>query len=528
MSSSNKVTLIEKVTNFSGKYWKEILFGTVVVITVGAGVVYLNKSNTKSTKKSKKPSEKLSATNDKPRDTQNLSETEIKELARTAKNMGNKLFGENKFDEAIQLYTEAIQLSPEAVYFNNRAACEARLKNWSKVISDCTEALNRDPMYIKALLRRATAYEHKNEFKESLNDYSALCVLEEFKNTTSMASADRVLKNLGTKIAAELIKDKVERLPSDTFISASSELADFLTIPEVSEADGIFKKAIMNIMKQKYEEAKSNVDKSIELGNLSKDFEAFAYNLRGTFLFLVGNVDKAMVAFEKSIELDPTQVDSYIKKACLYMEKGDTETCQKEFEAASKIKDDNVDFYYHRGQIKHLIGELADAMADFSKSLLYDPNLVYAKIQLGVTQYKSGQIQAANETFKEAEILFSNRSEVFNYQGEIYLDQGDDVKALESFDKAIQLNPNSSLPYINKALLYLQARNDAATAEKLLKKAIEIDPYGDVAFGPLAQLYLTQNRVAEAREVYDKSIAAARTENELVTAVCSREAALAQ
>ena len=70
------------------------------------------------------------------------------------------------------------------------------------------------------------------------------------------------------------------------------------------------------------------------------------------------------------------------------------------------------------------------------------------------------------------------------------------------------------------AMLYLQTRGDPNTAEKLFKKvrkkkknkylliiqAIEVDPQGDIAYGPLAQLYLSQQKVEEAVATYDQAV----------------------
>jgi mitochondrial import receptor subunit TOM70 len=51
------------------------------------------------------------------------------ELAKLAKNEGNKLFGEKKYAEAITCYTRAIDLSPDAIFYANRAACWANIVN---------------------------------------------------------------------------------------------------------------------------------------------------------------------------------------------------------------------------------------------------------------------------------------------------------------------------------------------------------------------------------------------------------------
>lgn len=74
----------------------------------------------------------------------------------------------------------------------------------------------------------------------------------------------------------------------------------------------------------------------------------------------------------------------------------------------------------------------------------------------------------------------------------------------------------------------MQVHNDAQSAEKQLLHAISLDPKSDIAYGPLAQLYLTQNKVEKAIEIYERVIEYARTETELSSAFCCREAAIAQ
>lgn len=61
------------------------------------------------------------------------------EYAQEAKTIGNKLYGQKKFEEAIEYYNKAIELVPLAVYFSNRAACHAYLQEYEKVVQDCNK-----------------------------------------------------------------------------------------------------------------------------------------------------------------------------------------------------------------------------------------------------------------------------------------------------------------------------------------------------------------------------------------------------
>lgn len=119
------------------------------------------------------------------------------------KNQGNASFRTGKFNDAIRSYDEAIKSCPLdnkqelSTFYQNRAAAYEQLKKWSMVKADCTAALNLNPSYAKALSRRAKANELLDDLRASLEDITATCILEGFRNDVSLTYADRVLKKLG-------------------------------------------------------------------------------------------------------------------------------------------------------------------------------------------------------------------------------------------------------------------------------------------------------------------------------------------
>lgn len=62
---------------------------------------------------------------------------------------------------------------------------------------------------------------------------------------------------------------------------------------------------------------------------------------------------------------------------------------------------------------------------------------------------------------------FNDSHEVYNYYGEILLDQGKFDKAMEYLNKAIEIDPKSSLPYINKGGVFFELPSDQSN---LIKK----------------------------------------------------------
>ena len=73
-------------------------------------------------------------------------------------------------------YEEALRIAPEdakkqrAVYHANLAACHLRTKHFEDAVQDSTAALELEPDYVKALLRRAAAYEELDDLEHALAD----------------------------------------------------------------------------------------------------------------------------------------------------------------------------------------------------------------------------------------------------------------------------------------------------------------------------------------------------------------------
>ncbi|KAJ3503493.1 hypothetical protein NMY22_g18233 [Coprinellus aureogranulatus] len=74
------------------------------------------------------------------------------------KEAGNKFFKEKSYDAAIKKFSEAIALEPRnPTFYGNRAACFYFTGRYQQVITDCQMALQLDPRYAKAWLRKADA-----------------------------------------------------------------------------------------------------------------------------------------------------------------------------------------------------------------------------------------------------------------------------------------------------------------------------------------------------------------------------------
>lgn len=246
---------------------------------------------------------------------------------------GNKAYGLKDYPKAIELYGKAILCKPDPVFYSNRAACYNVQSEWEKVVEDTSAALAMDSEYVKALNRRAIAYEHLGKFSEALLDFTASCIIDAFSNDVSRNSLERLLKKVAEQKSKAILDARSKKLPSATFVSNYLQSFRPKPLPEGLEESaelgedsgkGLLRKGLIAMAKKSgegYEEAASSFEKALETGDLG-DFEALALNMRATFTYLGGNATGALEDLNKSVELQPTLVQSYIKRASLHLELG--------------------------------------------------------------------------------------------------------------------------------------------------------------------------------------------------------------
>eukprot|EP01114_Cavostelium_apophysatum_P022679 TRINITY_DN8287_c0_g1_i2.p1 TRINITY_DN8287_c0_g1~~TRINITY_DN8287_c0_g1_i2.p1 ORF type:complete len:359 (-),score=110.12 TRINITY_DN8287_c0_g1_i2:15-1091(-) len=98
------------------------------------------------------------------------------QLLEAKKQEGNDAFSSGKTQEAFDLYTACLEIDPDNASVNstlycNRAAASMKLKNYNEAIEDCSKAIDLDPAYLKAYIRRAGCYTQVEKHDEAVRDY---------------------------------------------------------------------------------------------------------------------------------------------------------------------------------------------------------------------------------------------------------------------------------------------------------------------------------------------------------------------
>lgn len=102
-----------------------------------------------------------------------------------------------KYDEAMAAWEKALgmeSLAPHdaALLHNNKAACFMVSKRYKEAVTECSAALDSQPDYLKALVRRSKAHEALGQYKQALADLQRANKLEGATDATR-AAEKRVL-----------------------------------------------------------------------------------------------------------------------------------------------------------------------------------------------------------------------------------------------------------------------------------------------------------------------------------------------
>lgn len=150
----------------------------------------------------------------------------MEEAAKQLKEEGNECFREKRYNKAVQLYTASLEKHLEPVVLGNRAQSYLNLNHYEHTIMDCNRSLQLDPLFIKALFRRASALEAMGLYSQARkdlerllkisNDVAAKTALKRIKNKSDVTSS------IGLKVCEKGDEVRSDEPFQDVFIECDS------------------------------------------------------------------------------------------------------------------------------------------------------------------------------------------------------------------------------------------------------------------------------------------------------------------
>ena len=452
--------------------------------------------------------------------------------------------GKEELKKAVDDYTEAIRLKPtNELAFLQRAitkikfeyalpeaspfqlppidmqpiAPELAREMVQSAIKDFDRAIELDPNYVKAYLKRSQRIEYENEKKAE----------------EDLAQVIRLLPNdpIGYLARAKFF---------DRHYKVDKEIEDINVLIKLSSDKKKYLRMRAEAWVRSQEPEKAEADYTELIGMEPKNSQW--YRARGGFRLRISEYDKAIADFTEAIRIDPeltkslgtfvdddgppTPIDNPLKsRALAYQGKGDHDKALADYDQLVRDRPDLSDSYTSRASFYWTIKkDYKKALLDYNT--LIEKELYYESSQLALyhdirarlwmnledndkamtelnkaieidpkfsSPYRlRGQVWSVKDEFQKALADFDKAIELEIDEIEVFVERGQTLfylnefeRAIKDFDKALQENPKEKNVYNYRGISHYRL-NHYEEAIRDLDQAIKIDPKDEVSMTHLA------------------------------------------
>ena len=224
-----------------------------------------------------------------------------------------------------------------------------------------------------------------------------------------------------------------------------------------------------------------------------------------------GNLDLAMVEFEKALQLDPTYIPPRLALSEAYRlqwrSKKDPRWLDRALDNTLLLSESRGELAGVSLSLAHIYfqkGQYAKAIEAYAETLTLEPDQPAAHYGLAAVYTEMGRWQQAEEMYQKTLKRFPNDWTGTHKLALFYYKQGKYSQAEDLFRDLIQATPNNVICYRNlAACLYYQGREEEAL--DTYGKALQMSPTSSL-YSNVGGILFTRERFAEAAQAFQKAI----------------------
>jgi len=275
-------------------------------------------------------------------------------------------------------------------------------------------------------------------------------------------------------------------------------------------ADDFFLKAYLAEIDEDKDEAIKHYNKAIEL----KSDYAKAYYYAGVIYIGKKDLDKAIDYFKKFLDLKPgypNNVEASITMAFLYFFKYDYKNADEYFKKVIEYSPDKAEAYYDVGDIYY------DRIKNVEKAVEYFKHAIEQKADFADAYSYLGTISRDEEDYTKAIEYYEKALQLkpslkveyaaFHGIGTAYFFKQNFDKAIEYYKKAIDLKigDGDANIYFNIGIAYMR-KHDYDKSMEYLKKVVDLNSKHVKAYRTIGSIYSIKRNYTKAIEFYETAI----------------------
>lgn len=296
------------------------------------------------------------------------------------------------------------------------------------------------------------------EYKRTEEVYTEKRITSNNENESESSEQDLSLET-ETEIE-ESTKENLSTVKDETETEESIE-RDRPKIVDPEKAREYYNKAFNYYRDENYQEAEIYYSKALAI---QQNYSL--YYSRGQTCYKLKKYRAASEDFRKCVKFDSTNGDCYYYLAKISEDLGDLETALLHFDRAVAHAE-GWNYYYiykSRGDLYFKLEDYQSAIADYDRAIeegyvSYNSPDIYGKLSYARSQL--GDEKGAKEDYDRLISSYdtlikqqpNNASYYYNNRGNIRLDIKDYPGAIEDYNQAIKLDPNSPVGYYNRGIV---------------------------------------------------------------------------
>jgi tetratricopeptide (TPR) repeat protein len=229
------------------------------------------------------------------------------------------------------------------------------------------------------------------------------------------------------------------------------------------------------------------------------------WNLMGASAAQIGQLDDAILAFQKALSIKPDYAEAYNNIGNALKDQDKMKEAIEAYNKALSIKPDYAEPFNNMGNALRDQGRLNEAIKVYKKALSIKPDYAEAYNNMGIALKDQDKMEEAIEAYTKALSIKPDYANACYNMGITLKDQGKLEEAIEAFTKALAIKPDNAEAYNNMGAALTEQRR-LEEAVKVYKKALSIKPDNAEAHNNMGIVLRDQGKLKEAIEAYAKSL----------------------
>jgi Flp pilus assembly protein TadD len=236
---------------------------------------------------------------------------------------------------------------------------------------------------------------------------------------------------------------------------------------------------------------------------------AAAHNNLGMTLVSGGQIDEGIAHYQKSLEIDPDDIEAHNNLGVALMERGQVDEAIGHYRRALQLKPDFTDAHNNLGNALASRGRKEEAITEYRKALESTPDDTHVRNNLGVALAGRGQVDAAIAEYRQAVEIKPDYADAHHNLGLALARRGEVAAAIAEHQKALEIDPGDCVACYNLARILAThptpGFRDGAAAVALAQRGVTLLPDDPAMLSILAAAYAEAGRFPEAVRTAEKA-----------------------